>query len=180
MNVRLATNCIVASMLVCLPILTGCQADGNLYPVQGQLAQLNPQPVFSAGITGSMKMETFHAKIAGGETVSCSLTAIANGKKRVSDPPASDTQSPFNMPSAWDAVYGASFYEAHVLGTHGPYYWRGATGSPGTALHAEIYVTDYAQRKEYGQKWDNVFAPRAEDVKGVVQDDKRNIYKFAL
>lgn len=167
-------------MLVCLSVLTGCQADGNLYPVQGPLAQQNPQLVFSARITGGNRIESFYATIADGETVSCSLTAIANGKRRISDLPPRDGQSRFNMPSAWDAVYGASFYEAHVLGTHGPYYWCAATGSRGTALHAEIYVTDYAQRKEYGQKWDNVFAPRAENVKGVVQDDKGNIYKFAL
>lgn len=180
MNMRFAAICVTASMLVCLPVLTGCQADGNLYPVQGPLAQQNPKPTFSAGITGANKIETFYATIAGGETINCNLTAIANGKKRVSDPPASDTLSPFNMPSAWDAVYGASFYEAHVLGTHDPYYSCAATGSKGTALHAEIYVSDYAHRKEYGQKWDNVFAPQAEDVKGVVQDDKGNIYKFAL
>ena len=180
MNIRFAAIGVVASTLAFLPILTGCQADGNLYPVQGPLAQQSRPPVFSAGITGGNKIESFYATMAGGESVSCSLTAIANGKKRVSDAPPSDAQSPFHMPAAWDAVYGASFYEAHVLGTHGPYYWCAATGSRGTALHAEIYVSDYAQRKEYKEKWDNVFAPKAENVKGVVQDDKGNIYKFAL
>jgi hypothetical protein len=65
-------------------------------------------------------------------------------------------------------VYGGKFYEAHVLGAHDPYYWCSATGDKGTTLHVAIQVGI------------NTNLSASQNVKGVVQDDKGNIYKFAL
>jgi hypothetical protein len=148
-------------------ILTGCHAYAKLYPVQGPLAQLAPPPIFEAKVTGGLKVNNFYATIADGEKVSCAFTN-SQGKQRYSDPQPAPALAPFNMGPAWDAVYGGKFYEAHVLGAHDPYYWCTATGDKGTTLHVAIQVGL------------NTNLSASQNVKGVVQDDKGNIYKFAL
>lgn len=150
--------------------LSGCVANGKLYPVKGPLSLESPLPVFNAKITGGARIEHFYATISNGETVSCQLDwNSGNGRKsRMSDASANAGASPFNMGPAWDAVYGATFYEAHVLGTHNPYYWCTMTGSQGTVVHAEMVVGDGVGR------------PEGDSFKGVVQDGKGNIYKFVL
>ena len=158
---------IAASVALCTLILTGCHAYAKLYPVQGPLAQLSPPPVFAAKVTGGVKVNNFYATIADGEKVSCAFVN-SGGKQRFSDPQPPATPSPFNMAPAWDAVYGSKFYEAHILVVHDPYYWCAAAGDKGTTLHVAIQVGL------------NTNLSASQNVKGVVQDDKGNIYKFAL
>jgi hypothetical protein len=128
---------------------------------------MSPPPVFTAQVTGGMKIDHFYATIADGEKVSCSFTGDP-GRHRISDPPPNTSRDPFNMAPAWDAVFGEKFYEAHVLGSHDPYYWCSATGDKGSVLHVAIRVGG------------NANTTPAENVKGVVQDEKGNIFKFAL
>jgi hypothetical protein len=167
LKIRFAALGFTVSMGLCALVLTGCHAWARLYPVQGPLAQLTPPPVFVAKVTGGVKVENFYATIADGEKVSCVFTNNS-GKRRISDPDPSSATDSFNMAPAWDAVYGSKFYEAHVLGVHNPYYWCAATGDKGTTLHVAIQVGL------------NANAPESQNVRGVVQDDKGNIYKFAL
>ncbi len=167
MKLRFAVPAIAASLALCTLILTGCHAYAKLYPVQGPLAQLAPPPIFEAKVTGGVKVNNFYATIADGEKVTCAFTN-SQGKQRYSDPQPTPALAPFNMGTAWDAVYGGKFYEAHVLGAHDPYYWCTATGDKGTTLHVAIQVGL------------NTNLSASQNVKGVVQDDKGNIYKFAL
>ena len=167
MKIRFAVLSFAVSTAFLALVLTGCHAWAKLYPVQGPLAQLSPPPVFTAEVTGGVKVENFYATIADGEKVSCAFTNNF-GKKRYSDQEPAVTPNPFNMAPAWDAVYGSKFYEAHVLGVHNPYYWCSATGDKGTTLYVAVQVGL------------NANVPESQNVRGVVQDDKGNIYKFAL
>jgi len=167
LKLRFVVLASAVSTVLCALVLTGCHAYAKLYPVQGPLAQLSPPPVFAAKVTGGVKVDNFYATIAGGEKVSCAFTN-SGGKQRFSDPEPPQVLAPFNMAPAWDAVYGDKFYEAHILGAHVPYYWCSATGDKGTTLHVAIQVGLNSNVAE------------SQNVKGVVQDDKGNIYKFAL
>ena len=167
MKIRFVAIAFTVSTAVCALVLTGCHAYAKLYPVQGPLAQLTPPPVFAAKVTGGAKVDNFYATIADSEKVSCAFTN-SFGKRCISDPEPTVASNPFNMGPAWDAVYGGKFYEAHVLGAHDPYYWCSATGDKGTTLHVAIQVGV------------NTNLSASQNVKGVVQDDKGNIYKFAL
>lgn len=167
MKIEFAVIGVATSTIACLLTLTGCHAYAKLYPVQGPLAQQSPPPVFAAKVTGGMKVDNFYATIANGEKVACNFTGNS-GKQRISDPQPPASPPPFNMAPAWDAVYGDKFYEAHVLGARTPYYWCAATGDKGTTLHVAIQVGLNAE------------VPTAQNVRGVVEDDRGNIYKFAL
>jgi hypothetical protein len=167
LKIRFAVLGIAASAAPCTLVLSGCHADAKLYPIQGPLAQLSPPPVFAAKVTGGVKVNNFYAAITDGEKVSCAFTNGV-GKQRYSDPHPPEDLGPFNMAPAWDAVYGSNFYEAHIVGVHDPYYWCSATGDKGTTLHVAIQVGV------------NTNLSASQNVKGVVQDDKGNIYKFAL
>lgn len=167
LKIRFAALGIAASAVLCTLVLSGCHAYAKLYPVQGPLAQLSPPPVYAAKVTGGVNVDNFYATIANGEKVSCAFTR-SSGKQRFSDPQPAPSPDPFNMAPAWDAVFGSRFYDAHVLGSHDPYYSCSATGDKGTTLHVAIQVGL------------NPNATEAQSVKGVVEDDKGNIYKFAL
>lgn len=167
MRIRRFPVALAACTVLCSSSLTGCQADAKLYPVEGPLAQLTPMPVFAAKVTGGIKLDNFYATIADGEKVSCAFTENG-GKRRISDAASPVANDSFNMGPAWDAVYGGKFYEAHVLGSSDPYYRCLASGDKGTTLHVAIQVGL------------NANVSRSENVKGVVADDKGNIYKIAL
>ena len=167
LKIRFAALTLALSTALGTLMLTGCQAYAKLYPVQGPLAQLAPPPVYAAKVTGGVKVNNFYATITDGEKVTCAFTN-SQGKRRFSDPQPPQALPPFNMGPAWDAVYGGKFYEAHVLGAHDPYYWCSATGDKGTTLHVAIQVGV------------NTNLSASQNVKGVVEDDKGNIYKFAL
>ena len=167
MKIRFAALVFAVSTPFLALVLTGCHAYARLYPIQGPLAQLSPPPVFAAKVTGGVKVNNFYATISDGEKVNCAFTNSV-GKQRYSDPQPPAGLGPFNMAPAWDAVYGNKFYEAHIVGVHDPYYWCSATGDKGTILHVAIQVGV------------NTNLSASQNVKGVVQDDKGNIYKFAL
>ena len=167
MKPRLVAFTLAAFAALGTLILTGCHAYAKLYPVQGPLMQLSPPPVYTAKVTGGMKVDHFYAVIGGGEKAACDFTGNPP-RQRLSDPAAPPSPPPFDMAPAWDTVYGDKFYEAHILGVHAPYYWCSATGDKGTVLHVAVRI---------GQ---NPNSTQAQSVKGVVQDDKGNIFKFAL
>jgi hypothetical protein len=74
----------------------------------------------------------------------------------------------FNLASAWDTVYGQSFYSAHVLGAR--LFTRTAmTGSKETILQVEMY-------KQEDEKADATSL----GIRGVAKDSKGNIYKLVF
>ena len=163
-----ARSVLVCLSISCLCILLGCTADGKLYPVQGPLSQQDPPQVFRANMTGTSRWDHFNAKIGNGEAASCTLQRVRS----------SSTSDPVSIASAWDAVYGNTFYETHVLGTHDLYYWCAMTGNQGTQLRVEVYLPMVTEPNLSGKGVS--IQPIRESLKGVLQDDKGNIYKFEL
>ena len=132
--------------------MSGCTAVARLYPVQGPLSAQTPQPVFTGKINGFIKSGNVSFVIAGGESFKGQWT-------RVDSPAAGDMQA------AWDTVYGAGYYVAHVLGT-GFYGRSKITGSLGTVLAVEFYQINPA--------------PGRVHVIGVAKDSHGNIFKMAF
>jgi hypothetical protein len=90
-------------LLLVVTILAGCVGTAHLYPVQGPLSTQTAPPVLTPKATIS---RSYTVNLDGGET--CTGTAALV--------PLVDT-SPSKLSDEWDAVYGAGFYVAHVLGT---------------------------------------------------------------
>jgi hypothetical protein len=147
-------------------MISGCQINGHLYPVQGSLAALTPAPIFTAKITGTLAPRTIRAVLGNGEIFSGSWS-VPSVKTRA-ERAAAGTPQPTSLAREWDTVYGQGFYTAHVLGTRF-FAQTVVTGSQGTVLQVEMY------RQVHG---DDAAAPI--DIKGVAKDSKGNIYKLVL
>jgi hypothetical protein len=80
----------------------------------------------------------------------------------VTDPPTG------SMASDWDAVYGAGFYVAHVLGSR--LYGRAVvTGTHGTTLTVEMYKPDISN--------ENLSSG---SIRGVAKDSNGNLSKVTF
>lgn len=140
--------------------MLGCAVTARLYPVQGPLSALAPQPVFPGKISGFVNSGSVSFTLSDGETCKGQWTRVVPMKTSagatISDAPGSN-----GMPVVWDAVYGPGYYVSHVLGSS--LYARAAiTGSKGTVLDVEFYK------------------PGDNHVFGVAKDSKGNTYKMAF
>ena len=161
MKFRFVALGISAPVLLSTLILTGCHAYAKLYPIEGPLSKLSPPPLFNAKVAGGPITGYFSAVISDHENVSCKLTKYAWNK-------SSAYPGTFDIKHAWNAVYGDKFFEGHILGASTAYYWCDAKGDKGTTIHMAMQV-DMAKDES-----------RSQGVKGVVEDDKDNIYKVAF
>jgi hypothetical protein len=143
-------------------LLTGCYAKGHLYPVQGPLAAEVPLPILPATATGIFNSGSLTVTLPGGERCKGAWKMV--NRKSNSGPQAS-AQPYVDLASAWDTVYGAGFYTAHILGTR-LHVHAALTGDKGSVLHVEIYRPDTTNEPV--------------EIKGVAKDDKGNIYKVVL
>ena len=124
-------------LVAALLSMAGCAATARLYPVQGPLSALAPQPVFPGKISGFVNSGSVSFTLTGGEACKGQWTRVVPMKTptgaTISDAPAAN-----GMPAVWDAVYGPGYYVSHVLGSS--LYARAAiTGSKGTLLDVEFY-----------------------------------------
>jgi hypothetical protein len=141
---------IAGTLLVCFA-LTGCLATGHLYPVGGPLSSQSPIPTYTVSLAAPPGYLT--TTLADGETCKGSSVQVAP-----TDPSARDHAAD------WDTVYGAGFFQAHVLGN--PALERGAlTGAKGTCLEFELYMSRPGQ---------------VTSIKGVAKDDKGNVFKLTF
>jgi hypothetical protein len=145
-------------------LISGCQLNGHLFPVQGPLASLAPPPVYSVKMTGAINSGNLVVALADGEKFSGPWKQLSVNARTQS---AGDASS-FNLASAWDTVYGQSFYSAHVLGTR--LFTRTLlTGSQGTVLQVEMYKQE-----------DHREDATTSGIRGVAKDSKGNIYKLVF
>ena len=153
-----------ALALLGISLISGCQLNGHLFPVQGPLASLTPPPIYSVKMTGAINSGNFVILLADGEKFSgpwkvLSVNARSQG--------AGDATS-FNLASVWDTVCGQSFYSAHVLGTR-LFVRTAMTGSQGTILQVEMYKQENQSESE-----------TSTGIRGVAKDNKGNIYKLVF
>lgn len=144
-------------MLVTLAALTlsGCviMAPGHLYPVQGPLAGATPPVVYSLFMNGVYDSGTFSVTLPDGEKCTGKWNVIAPN-----DPNARQ------MSAAWDSVYGAGFFVAHVLGSR-VFASAVLTGNKGTTLNVQVYDPQPG----------NVSA-----AIGVAKDNSGNLFKLTM
>ena len=154
----------LALALLGISLISGCQLNGHLFPVQGPLASLPPPPIYSVKMTGAINSGNFVIALADGEKFSGPWKQLSVNARSQS---AGDAAS-FNLASAWDTVYGQNFYSAHVLGSR--LFTRAAmTGSQGTILQVEMY------KREDGRD-----DATSSGIQGVAKDSKGNIYKLVF
>ena len=158
---------LIALLFVCF--LSGCVRAAHLYPIQGPLAAQAPPPIYTGRITGLIYSGGISARLANGQQFS--------GKWRAQSVRTQAKESragvvpPFTLSAEWDAVYGAGFYTAHVLGAH-LFARTTLTGNQGGALQLEMI----SQPVETVGTQD-VAAP---NIRGVARDEKGNVYKVAF
>lgn len=151
------------AILLAMAVTTGCAVKAHFYPVQGPQMSQTPLPVPSAKITYGVKPHDLIVVLPNGEVCKGHWTIVQRGEIP-GRTDAKDGATP-QMQADWDAVYGAGYYVAHVLGTK--YYARTtANGNHGTVLHVELYVSG------------NERAERS--VRGVARDNRDNLYKLTL
>jgi hypothetical protein len=141
----------------------------KLYVVQGPLASQTPPPVFSGQINRpvfSLGSEVKLLKswtVANGEVLEgkCTeVTAAAANAKTLGTPESYPPQP--NLAFAWDAIYGAGYFSAHVLGAK---IWQGTfKGNQGTVLQVELQQPLGPERI-------------TERFRGAAVDNKGNVYK---
>ncbi len=153
---------LIALLVLGVCILSGCQFNGRVYPVQGPLATQTPPPVFSAKVTGVFSSGHFTVVFANGEE--CKGTWSMVSQKPTQGAQGSANASP-DLSSAWDRVYGQGFYTAHILGAK-LHLQSTLTGSKGTILHVELYRPD----TEEGLN----------EIKGVGIDGDGDIFKLVF
>jgi hypothetical protein len=163
---------ILALVVLSVVMISGCNGYGHLYPVQGPLASMAPQPVYNFSYTypGSPKNDR-------GQNGDLSMV-LSDGEifqgpwKMTYQKPAmgnasAGTQESSSMATAWDTVYGQGFYVAHILGSK-PYFMHVAlTGNKGTTLQVEWYEPEFSGTTIQG-------------TNGIAEDSKGNIYKLVL
>lgn len=166
---------IAAAGFLCAGLLAGCHGYYHLYPVQGPLAALAPPPVYTAKISLTPNWSKpitvgVHAQDSMGKI----FVVLANGEqfngtwKQIYNQPGALNTASDPLATAWDTVYGAGYYKAHVLGTP-LFVHTDMTGTQGTHLSVEWY------QEVQGVNQDRSMLPR-----GVAQDSKGNIYKLVF
>lgn len=143
-------------------MLAGCvslSVPGSYSPVQGPLSKNAPLPSYSAEMSGLLS-GTISVIVDNGEACKGPWVfvskAAATGSE-VSNPPAG------NLAADWDAVYGAGYYNAHVLGNK--LYARGALAcNKGSTIWTEL-SNEHNERGE---------------TKGVASDSNGNIFKVSV
>lgn len=144
-----------APLVLAVMLLSGCviMVPGHLYPVQGPLASADPPPIYSLTMNGVYNSGTLTATLPDGEKCAGDWSAISPN-----DPNAKQ------MSAAWDTVYGAGFFVAHVLGNP---VVAGAVlkGNRGTTLNVELY----------DPKPGDIMA-----VEGVATDNNGNLFKLTM
>ncbi len=140
-------------------LIAGC-AEGRLYPVRGPLSTESPLPVLNAKMSAGTHSGNITATLAGGEK--------GTGRWQWAKPESpsaekSDGATSESMASVWDAVYGQTFYVAHVLGKLMAR--AEVNGDGGTHLQMEMY-------RPVGEGGDVPV-----NFRGVARDNKGNIYK---
>ncbi len=156
-------------MLFCTCFLSGCVRVAHLYPVQGPLATQTPPPIYTGRMTGVINSGSISAKLANGQQFSGQWQAQSVGAQAKES--RAGVVPPFNLSAEWDAVYGAGFYRAHVLGAH-LFARTTLTGKQGGALQLEM-ISEPVETANAN----DISAPT---VSGVARDDKGNVYKVAF
>jgi hypothetical protein len=164
---QMKTKLVLALFVIC--IISGCHGYGHLYPVQGPLASMSPVPTYTFNITypGSPKYDRNQAGqvsmvLQDGEAFSgpWQMAYDKSGNAGAAKPESD------SIAAAWDAVYGQSFYVAHILGASRVAH-TALTGTQGTVLQIEW--------------WDQSSAGDGTTIvgtKGIGRDSKGNIYKL--
>jgi hypothetical protein len=144
---------IFASLLLCAGIMSGCYANGRLYPVQGPLASLTAPPIMTARL--SEKPPSISLALANEEQFKGPLKVLYPSSSNLSPAGSPPALPQPNLAFAWDTVYGQGFFVAKVLGQQ--LGQAVLTGSQGTVVQVEIAV-----------------------ARGVAVDNKGNIYKIVF
>jgi hypothetical protein len=146
---------LLAACLLSMTLLTGCMVmvPGHLYPIQGPLASQTPPPIYKITLSGVLNSGTLSATVDNGEVCQGNWTLIKQ-----------DDSSAAQMSAKWDAVYGAGFFVANVLG-NAVFARAVLTGPKGTILNVQFY----------DPKPGNLTA-----VVGIAQDSKGNLYKLTF
>lgn len=142
----------------------------KLYPVQGPLASQTPPPVFSGHLkrpmfgVGAVAKVLKSFTVANGEVLegNCTEVTATSANSKAPGTPESFPPQP-NLAFAWDAIFGAGYFNAHILGAK---IWRGIfKGNQGTVLQVEM-------QEQLGPDRNNDF------YRGAAVDNKGNVYKL--
>ena len=159
-----------ALVLVCVGVLSGCHADGKLYPVQGPLASQQPPPAFPIRFTGGLSKSGEISATLNGEAFTGKWVETTEAATKATANPG-NTNTPVNLSPAWDAVFGSGYYTAQVLGRRDVI--RGTlTGAHGTTLTVEAFQSAQNQTPNA--------AIAAAGVRGVATDSNGNTYKLTF
>ena len=165
---QLKRTALVGCCITAMVTLCACTASVTLYPVSGPYSQASPVPTFQGKISGTNKSGTFRLTMAGDEVVTGPYATIDT-------PPAPSDTSSGNpaaaMPNAWNVVYGAGYYNAHVVGSR-LFVDANLTGTNGTTMHLQFYVPQYTVPT-------NGVNARVSDP-GVAVDNHGNILKVSI
>ena len=151
-------------------VLSGCTFKALLFPVQGPLSGQSPLPRYPVKMSGVFKSGSIVATLGGGEVCSGRITFM-RGKEEADYQTSTTNPAVKDIAAAWDAVYGAGFYTAHVLG--GTQFAQGECKSDrGTTMSFQVL-----QRvKENSNDTFNA----SKDMKGVAVDNRGNVFKMAF
>jgi hypothetical protein len=143
-------------------MLAGCvslSVPGAFSPVQGPLSKRSSVPNYSATMSGILS-GTISVVVDNGEECKGPWVFVSKAPAEGSDtsnPPAG------NLAADWDAVYGAGYYVAHVLGNK--LYARATLScNKGTTIRTELSN----EHNERGQ------------TKGVAEDNNGNVFKVSV
>lgn len=154
-----------APVMLCVSVLSGCYLNGRLYPVQGPASAVTPPPIYAARISGGLRSGSFTATLQNGERCTGSWAQVSN--KPTATQTSNSSRSQADIAKAWDTVYGAGFYTAHVLGAnihiHGV-----LNGDKGTVLEVDAFRNPGTG--------DDAMNSR----KGIAFDTNSNIYKLVF
>ena len=142
-------------VLLLASIMLGCSHTYRLYLVQGPLSAQTPSLVLFAKIMGATS-GTISVVLSDGELCNGSWARIPPVQVP-KDATAANAPATNDMSYEWDTVYGSGFYVAHIVGATN-YYRAVLSGNRGTVLNFEMLGLNV--------------------LKGVVKDNKGNIYKL--
>jgi len=127
----------LAPFFLLVSLVSGCYFKPQLYPVQGPLTAQSPIPVARAKVHFGLRSGDVSAVLDDGEV----LTGRWTSAQKAQAPPnggIAGGPSMKNLPAAWDAVYGPSFYVSHVVGAK--LFARAVVnGNRGTVMVMEFY-----------------------------------------